>query len=34
MAALDEVERLAKLKDQGILTDEKFQAKRRQILGL
>ena len=33
-AQLDEVEQLAALHDQGILTDEEFEAKKRQILGL
>lgn len=33
-AQLDEVEQLAKLHEQGILTDEEFEAKKRQILGL
>ena len=31
---LDELERLAKLRDQGVLTDEEFTAKKKQILGL
>jgi hypothetical protein len=31
---LDDLERLAELRDQGILTDEEFQQKKRQILGL
>ena len=31
---LDELERLAKLKDQGIITDEEFEAKKKQLLGL
>jgi len=31
---LDELERLAGLRDQGILTDEEFQAKKKQLLGL
>jgi hypothetical protein len=30
----DEVEKLAGLRDRGILTDEEFQAKKRQLLGL
>ena len=33
-AQLDEVEQLAKLHEQGILTDEEFEKKKRQILGL
>ena len=33
-AQLDEVEQLAKLHEQGILTDEEFEQKKRQILGL
>jgi hypothetical protein len=31
---LDELERLAALRDQGIITDEDFEAKKRQLLGL
>lgn len=31
---LDELERLAKLRDQGVLTDEEFSAKKKQLLGL
>jgi hypothetical protein len=31
---LDELERLAELKEQGILTEEEFQAKKKQLLGL
>ena len=31
---LDELERLAGLRDQGIITDEDFEAKKKQILGL
>ena len=31
---LDELERLAKLRDQGVLTEEEFTAKKKQILGL
>jgi hypothetical protein len=31
---LDELERLAALHDQGVLTDEEFQAKKGQLLGL
>lgn len=31
---LDELERLGKLRDQGILTDEEFEAKKKSLLGL
>ena len=31
---VDEIEQLAELKDKGILTEEEFEAKKRQILGL
>jgi hypothetical protein len=31
---LEELERLADLKDKGIITDEEFEAKKRQLLGL
>lgn len=31
---VDQIRRLAELRDQGILTDEEFQAKKRQLLGL
>lgn len=31
---LDELQKLADLRDQGILTDEEFEAKKKQILGL
>ncbi len=31
---LDELERLAGLRDQGIITDEEFEAKKGQLLGL
>ena len=31
---LDELERLANLRDQGIITEEDFQAKKGQLLGL
>jgi hypothetical protein len=31
---VDELERLAGLRDQGIITEEEFQAKKRQLLGL
>jgi hypothetical protein len=31
---LDELERLAELNKQGILTDEEFEAKKKQLLGL
>jgi len=30
----DEVEKLAELRDQGVLTDEEFEAKKKQVLGL
>jgi hypothetical protein len=30
----DEVEKLAELHDQGVLTDEEFEAKKKQVLGL
>jgi len=33
-SAADEIERFAKLKDSGALTEEEFQAKKRQLLGL
>jgi hypothetical protein len=33
-STLDDLERLAELRDQGILTDEEFNQKKRQILGL
>jgi hypothetical protein len=29
-----EIQRLAAMKDQGILTEEEFQAKKKQILGI
>jgi Short C-terminal domain len=29
-----ELERLSQLKDQGIITDEEFEAKKKQILGI
>jgi hypothetical protein len=29
-----EIQQLAKMKDQGILTEEEFQAKKKQILGI
>lgn len=32
--SMDQLERLAKLKDQGIVTQEEFDAKKRQLLGL
>ena len=32
--AADEIRKLAELRDQGILTDEEFQAKKKQLLGL
>ncbi len=31
---LDELERLSKLKDQGVITEEEFEAKKEQLLGL
>jgi predicted Zn-dependent peptidase len=31
---LDELERLAKLKDDGIITKEEFETKKQQLLGL
>ena len=31
---LDELERLGQLRDQGILTDEEFEAKKKDLLGL
>lgn len=31
---LDELERLAQLKDQGIISEEDFEAKKKQLLGL
>lgn len=31
---IDQLERLAKLRDQGILTDEEFEAKKKQLLDL
>jgi hypothetical protein len=31
---LDELERLSKLKDEGVITDEEFVAKKKQLLGL
>jgi hypothetical protein len=31
---LDQLERLADLRDRGILTEEEFQAKKKQVLGL
>jgi hypothetical protein len=31
---IDDLEGLAKLHDQGVLTDEEFTAKKQQILGL
>lgn len=32
--SLDDLEKLAELRKKGILTEEEFQAKKRQILGL
>ncbi len=31
---LEELERLSKLKDQGVITEEEFEAKKKQLLGL
>jgi len=31
---IDELERLGRLKDEGILTEDEFEAKKRQIMGL
>ena len=31
---LDELERLSKLKDAGVITEEEFQAKKKQLLGI
>lgn len=31
---VDELERLAQLKDEGVITEDEFEAKKRQILGL
>jgi hypothetical protein len=31
---LDELERLARLRDQGVISDEEFEAKKKQLLGL
>ena len=31
---LDELERLAQLKDEGVITEEEFEAKKKQLLGL
>jgi len=31
---VNELERLAQLRDQGILTDDEFEAKKKQILGI
>jgi len=33
-AAVDEIKKLAELKEQGLLTDEEFAAKKKQILGI
>ena len=33
-SGLDDLERLAELKDRGVITDTEFEAKKRQILGL
>jgi hypothetical protein len=32
--SINDLEKLAKLKDEGIITEEEFQAKKRQILGI
>src|SRR5712691_6899148 len=34
VSAADEIEKLSKLRDQGILTNEEFESKKRQLLGL
>ena len=31
---MDELERLAQLRDQGILSEEEFEAKKKQVLGI
>jgi len=31
---LDELERLSKLKDEGVITEEEFETKKKQLLGL
>jgi hypothetical protein len=31
---LDELERLGKLKDEGVITEEEFEAKKKELLGL
>jgi hypothetical protein len=31
---LDELEKLGQLRDEGIITDEEFEAKKKQLLGL
>jgi hypothetical protein len=31
---LDELERLSKMRDQGVITDDEFAAKKKQLLGL
>jgi hypothetical protein len=33
-SSLDELEKLASLRDRKIITDEEFEAKKRQLLGL
>lgn len=33
-SAADEIRKLAELRDQGIITEEEFEAKKKQILGL
>lgn len=34
ISAADEIEKLAALRDRGVLTDEEFSAKKRQLLGI
>jgi|SRR5690606_17270922 len=34
VSAADEIEKLARLRDEGVLTEEEFQAKKRALLGL
>ena len=31
---LDELEKLAELRDQGVISDDEFEAKKKQLLGL
>lgn len=33
-SSLDDLEKLATLKDKGVITDEEFQLKKKEILGL